>query len=320
MGSQMRLTPVSVHLGSAESGPASTPKLMMPVRSWSAALVLRPRSTLHAQAASLSCSPMDDSSPRRHVILEGCLNLRDLGGYPTADFRQVRQGCLFRSDELCALTTGDLHAISNLGVQVVFDLRNDLERSRRPNRLPPRIEVLERQSPGSDEGRTTEERVAGGDLPERDDSYMTAMYVDLLTRLAPELRILVERAADAPARPLLFHCAAGKDRTGIAAALLLGLLGVSDEIILDDYELTTTLAAPRRLEAMQPLLREHHVSEQRVRPLLEVRRVVLASALAHVYQEWGSFEHYAIDVLRVPPDLPERLRISLLVPTHSQER
>ena len=256
------------------------------------------------------------SLPQRRVLLEGCLNLRDLGGCRAADGRQVRAGCLFRSDELCALTTDDLKVIASLGIRVVFDLRNDLERSRRPNRLPPGIEVLERTSPGSGEGRTTEEAIAAGDIPDRDDAYMTSVYVDMLTRLVPELRILVERAAAARERPLLFHCAAGKDRTGVAAALLLGLLGVPDETILDDYDLTTTFSAPHRLAALRPVLIEHQVAEERVRPLLEARRPVLESTLMHLYERFGGFEKYAVDVLGVLSTLPEQLREALLVPSN----
>ena len=252
------------------------------------------------------------------MILEGCFNLRSLGGYSARDTRQVREGCLFRSDELCALTTGDLQVLSNLGIRVVLDLRHDLERSRRPYLLPPGIEVLERLSPGGDDGRTIEEAIAEGDLPVPDDGYLATMYVDLLSRLAPELRILVERAALARERPLLFHCAVGKDRTGIAAALLLGLLGVPDEVILDEYELTTSQSTPRRLAALRPLLIENHVPEEQIRPLLEARRPVLASTLTHLYAQWGGFEQYATEALGVAPDLPERLREALLVPASTQ--
>jgi protein tyrosine/serine phosphatase len=167
---------------------------------------------------------------RRHVSLEGSLNLRDLGGYESGDGRLVRTGCLYRSDELHALTNADLEAVGALGIRVVFDLRNAEERAARPNRLPLDVELL-------------------------------------------------ERAADAPARPLRFHCAAGKDRTGIASAVLLGVLGVSDE---------------------------------RIRPLLEARRPVLATVLRHVHERWGGFEGFAHNHLAVEADLPERLRAALL--------
>lgn len=253
---------------------------------------------------------------RDELRLEGCLNLRDLGGHRAADGRRLRDRCLFRSDQLCALTAEDLDVVVNLGIRVVFDLRNELERNRRPNRLPPGVELLERSTPASGAGRTLEEQIAARDLPERDDEYMAGVYIDLLTRLAPELRILVERAVEARERPLLFHCAAGKDRTGVAAAILLGLLGVPDDAILDDYEATTTLAAPRRLAALGPLLSERGVPEDRVRHLVEVRRPVLGAALRHLREHWGGFEAYALDVLGTAPDLPERLRQALLLPSH----
>ena len=86
---------------------------------------------------------------RRHILLEGSLHLRDIGGYPGARGRRIRTGCLFRSDELHALTDADLEVVSDLGIRVVFDLRNEDERSARPNRLPAGVEVLERVTPST---------------------------------------------------------------------------------------------------------------------------------------------------------------------------
>jgi len=251
----------------------------------------------------------------RLVRLEGCLNLRDIGGYATADGRTVRTGCLFRSDELHALTDADLVAVADLGIKVVFDLRNHAERQARPNRLPADVELLERASPSTLRGATytAEEQIALGLVPERDDELRTRQYVSLLDRLAPELRVILDRAVDAPARPLLFHCAAGKDRTGLVAAVLLGLLGVPDETVLDDYELTSTYYAPRRLDALAATMAEHGVGADDVRHLLEARRPVLAAALQHVHEQWGGVEAFVRDRVKVDQDLPTRLRASLLV-------
>jgi protein-tyrosine phosphatase len=250
----------------------------------------------------------------RHVALEGCLNLRDLGGYETADGRRVRTGCLYRSDELHALTDADLDVVARLGIRVVVDLRNEQERVRRPSRLPAGVEVRERTSPWSGgELRTTEELIVAGELPVRDDESFTTVYIDLLERLAPELRTIIELATDAPDRPLLFHCAAGKDRTGIAAAVMLGLLGVPDPVILDDYELTSTYWGARRMEALADLMEEHAVGEERIRHFVEARRPVLEATLRHLHERWGGYEGYVSDRLAVAPDLPARLRSALLV-------
>ena len=252
---------------------------------------------------------------RRHVLLQGCLNLRDLGGYETADGHRVRFGCLFRSDELHALTDADLEAVGRLGIRVVFDLRNVDERDARPNRLPPGVEVLERITPSTGgDTRTTEQQIMRGELPLADDEFFSGVYIRLLDALGPELRVIIERAADAATRPLLFHCAAGKDRTGITAAVLLGLLGVPDEVILDDFELTSRYFTPRKMASLAERMAEHGVTEDRLRPLLEARRPVLATMLAHLHERWGGFDAYAREHLGVEADLVERLRAALLAP------
>ena len=251
----------------------------------------------------------------RHIPLEGNLNLRDIGGYDGDGGRVVRSGCLYRSDELHTLSDADLLTVGELGIKVVFDLRSEHERTSRPSRLPADVELLERSSPSlGDGGSTLEDQIALGELPDRDDDVFAGVYIDLLDRLAPELRTIVERAVDAPTRPLLFHCAAGKDRTGIVAALLLGLLGVADDVILDDYELTSTYYTPGRMEALADLMTEHGVADDELRPLLQARRPVLAAALHHIHAARGGFVGYAIDHLHVAADIPDRLRAALLAP------
>ena len=250
---------------------------------------------------------------QRHIALEGNLNLRDLGGYRTKDGGRVRGGCVFRSDELHALTDADVEVLERLGIRVVFDLRNAFERNARPNRLPVGAELLERSSPAPPNvGVTIEEQIALGDLPLADDEEFAGVYIDLLDRLAPELRTILELAVDAPNRPLLFHCVAGKDRTGIAAAVVLGVLGVPDELILDDYELTTIHFTERRMLLLASLLEEHGIAEELVRPLLEARRPVLEATLRYIHERWRGFDGYALDHLMVEPDLPQRLRDALL--------
>ena len=250
----------------------------------------------------------------RHIALEGIFNLRDLGGYATADGHTVKTGCLFRSDELHALTEADVATVAQLGVRVLFDLRNQVERDLRPN--PPLADVVvhERQAPPQDSsGMTLEQQVAAGIKPvQADDDEFGDVYIALLTYLGNELRHIVELAADASDKPLLFHCVAGKDRTGITAAILLGLLGVPDETILDDYELTTTLWTPNRMEQLAELIAEHDLDADNLRVMASARRPVLAKALAHLHATWGTFDTYAQEALGVAPDVIDRLRSTLL--------
>jgi protein-tyrosine phosphatase len=252
----------------------------------------------------------------RSIALEGCLNLRDLGGYAVADGRVVRWGCLYRSADLCSLTDADMGVIADLRLGVIVDLRNGDERAARPNRLPPGIEAIAREtaSQRSRMAEMLEDQIANGALPEVDDDYMTGVYVRHLDEtLAPILRQILERSVDTPERPLLFHCAAGKDRTGLAAAVVLGVLGVDEATIVADYELTEQHWAVPRLAALADLLAEHRITEDEVQPFLSPRTEVFRRTLAHVDERWGGFEGYAVDHLGVDPSLPERLRVALLV-------
>ena len=112
----------------------------------------------------------------RHLPLEGCLNLRDLGGYVTSEEREVRWGCLYRSGELCTLTDADIEEVSRMGIEVVVDLRNEWERAARPDRLPPGVELIERMSPAALDrlDPTLEELIAAGDIQSKTTSTSRA--------------------------------------------------------------------------------------------------------------------------------------------------
>ncbi len=252
-----------------------------------------------------------------HVPLQGIFNLRDLGGYSTTNGQVVREGCLFRSDELHALTDADLDVVATLGIRVLFDLRNQVERDLHPNPEFDDVIVHERQAPPQDaSGMTLEEKLAAGEAPaQADDEEFGGIYVILLTYLASELRHIVQLASEADEKPLLFHCVAGKDRTGITAAILLGLLGVDDETILDDYELTTQLWTPRRMEQLADLVVQHNLDVDNLHKMVSARRPVLAKALAHIHSEYGGFDNYAVDALGVDRSVIDQLRTRLLVPS-----
>jgi protein tyrosine/serine phosphatase len=162
------------------------------------------------------------------VVLEGCLNFRDLGGIPTRDGRHVRTGLLYRSDALHHLTPADVALLRDqLGIGSVIDLRS----------------TAELQSEG--QGPLAEQPIAFHHVPLFDgDTRMAGAAAESIT-LGERYVLLAELARDPIARvvtliaeapaPLVYHCAAGKDRTGVISAVLLGLLGVDDEVIVADY-------------------------------------------------------------------------------------
>ena len=170
----------------------------------------------------------DRARMSRQIVLEGCLNFRDLGGLPTADGRRVREGRLFRSDALHKLTATDVVVLRDrLAISTVLDLRSTFE--------------LEAEG----HGPLAAEQIAMHHVPLFDGDLRGAKASASALTLADRYLILAEMArepiarvvaliADAPG-PALFHCAAGKDRTGVISAVLLGLLGVADEVIVADY-------------------------------------------------------------------------------------
>jgi len=167
--------------------------------------------------------------PKRHLNFPALLNARDLGGYPTLDGATTRWRYLVRSDDLSQLTSAGLEALSSYGIETVIDLRWPDE----VVEMPSPVQVLRhiRYEPFSLCTPTQEEWRA-----RRADSTAKELWNRaMLQHLRDELRQVLEIMATASAGPLLFHCVAGKDRTGVVAALLLALADVVPEAIAYDY-------------------------------------------------------------------------------------
>ena len=165
---------------------------------------------------------------KRLVNLEGCLNFRDLGGYPTDDGRAVRWQQVYRSDGLQALTAADVTRLRDqLRIGTVIDLRSTPELRATGRGLLGAYQISFHHLPLYD-----------GKMEALDDPAavisLTDRYFLLATHAREQIGRVITTVAEAEA-PLVYHCAAGKDRTGIVSAILLGLLGVREEIIVADY-------------------------------------------------------------------------------------
>lgn len=201
------------------------------------------------------------SAPARVLPLEGASNFRDLGGYPGHGGRPVRWRTLFRSDHLGALTPADFGALRRIGLARALDFRGATERAAAPYELPGiaqyalEIEptVVQRMQDLSSLGQRLSAPVVG--------ELMRELYRGLVNdqshRYAELFAHLIETDG-----PLVFHCTAGKDRTGLAAALVLFALGVPREIVMQDYLLTNEVylrpplpADPELAEALAVLWR-----------------------------------------------------------------
>lgn len=172
-------------------------------------------------------TPMHD--PRRLLPFPGLLNGRDLGGYPTRDGGTTRFRSLLRSDDLHQLTPEGLRSFGDFGIRTVIDLRWPEEIAAWPNPVPRELNHVRYESVSLLAGSSREWRELAHDTPK--ELWKCAV----LRHVRGELRTVLTLIADAPPEPLLFHCVAGKDRTGLIAALMLTLADVLPEAIAWDY-------------------------------------------------------------------------------------
>ena len=179
-------------------------------------------------------------TPVTPALLQGASNFRDVGGYLTASGQRVRRGQVFRSDHLAGLTPQDHRQLQALGVQHSLDFRGEAECKATPydiqgvQRVALTIEptVIARM----------QALVAQGIVPTTEETVelMRETYRDFVNRNAGTFGRFLKHLLEQPT-PQVFHCTAGKDRTGFAAALLLSALGVDRSTIEHDYLLTNQL-------------------------------------------------------------------------------
>lgn len=173
----------------------------------------------------------------RVLVLEGAFNARDLGGLRAHDGRVVRRRRILRSANLHRLTTADVDLLHELGVRTVFDLRSDDEvRWTGTGPLYERGVVIWQQR--AFYGPSIVQTESDMTPEERRRRWLERGYESMLEIAAPAIADIFARLAEDDTYPLMIHCVAGKDRTGVLSALILRTLGVPDADIVHDYALT----------------------------------------------------------------------------------
>jgi protein tyrosine/serine phosphatase len=167
---------------------------------------------------------------KREIRLAGMFNVRDIGGVDTAGGGRVRTGHLYRAAGLHRLTEAERDAVAELGLRTVFDLRTAAELEDVGEFPAAHVEVVRHHAPMMQ--RAWRVDGAGG----RAADMLSERYVEMLITGRDAVGLVVKELAAPDALPAAFFCAAGKDRTGVMAALLLALVGVSDDDIVADYE------------------------------------------------------------------------------------
>ena len=184
----------------------------------------------------MNTANLPEIDPRRGIPVEGAYNVRDLGGYATSDGRQTRWRTLFRAADIHALSPSAQSTLTDAGVRNVIDLRGSQELVEAPSVFKDRPDV--QYHPCNMTGDTLINKWGTIPVPEDSSVRLSTMYSTVIDERGDMVRTILESLAEPGALPAVFHCTAGKDRTGVLAALLLGIAGVQRETIVEDYALT----------------------------------------------------------------------------------
>jgi protein-tyrosine phosphatase len=264
-------------------------------------------------------------STERGLGLVGAPNARDLGGLVNAAGRRVRAGVLYRSGALGRLSGDDVAALGARGIGWVIDLRDRSEISAAPpDRLPagntPKVRHVPVFDPAHPVFTYVSAVLMGNDVTavaevESSPEAMLAIYrwfvadPNARTGFATAVRMIGDAGGD----PVLFHCSAGKDRTGWLTAVLLEMLGVDRDVVVADYLATNDYSRATHLKIMEAMrARGRLVDPDRLLPVFEARHEYLMAAYAETERRYGGMDGYIRDGLGITGDEASAIRKTLL--------
>ncbi|MDB9813213.1 tyrosine-protein phosphatase [Gammaproteobacteria bacterium] len=249
----------------------------------------------------------------RLLKMDGSYNTRELGGYKTKDGRTIKWGVLYRSDKLSDISEIDQEYIQSLGIKRIVDFRSTIEKTEDPDIIPDGIAYVEMPIEVDGAIRTQIEGILKGEtegdvknfLIDANKEFITD-YKDVYSKFLKDLI-----SSDGPT---LFHCTAGKDRAGFAAAITLVALGVPKEKVIDDYMKTNTFTADRIDEMLDQikLMSLFQADVEVLRPLLGVEREYIETAFKTAEETYGSLENYIKEGLEISDKEIIELRSLLL--------
>lgn len=226
--------------------------------------------------------PASSAQPPRHLNLEGTYNVRDIGGYPTQSGRRTRWHTVFRADSLHRLSPSGQQTLLGHGVRTVVDLRRAQEAQAAVNVLAASPVVRYRQVSLLAEART----------PGTPPPPMPVMYRTMLDERQAQIGEALRTLAAPGGLPAVVHCTAGKDRTGLIVALLLGLLGVPADTIATDYALSAQYLVGQYLEEARRRAEANGYSWEAYQLQSVCRPEYMFETLQHLDRRYGSIEAY----------------------------
>lgn len=240
------------------------------------------------------------SEDHRKILFDGTSNTRELGGYKTEDGRSLKWGVLYRSDKLSELTDADQEYLLQLGIKRVIDFRSSEEKQNEPDQLPSTIKYIEMPIEADGAIRPKVEAILKGDLNEDVGAILVETNKEFISDFSGVYKGFIESLIENQ-EPTLFHCTAGKDRAGFAAALVLLAVGVPEKIVIEDYMKTNKYTE----ETIQDYINKINlyslgsVDAEILRPLLGVEERFIRAALDEIKQKYGSVENFIRDELKI---------------------
>ena len=240
------------------------------------------------------------SEDHRKIVLDGTSNTRELGGYKTEDGRSLKWGVLYRSDKLSELTDADQEYLLQLGIKKVIDFRSSEEKQNEPDQLPSTLKYIEMPIEADGAIRPKVEAILKGDLNEDVGAILVETNKEFISDFSGVYMGFIESLIENQ-EPTLFHCTAGKDRAGFAAALVLLAVGVPEKIVIEDYMKTNKYTE----ETIQDYINKINlyslgsVDAEILRPLLGVEERFIRAALDEIKQKYGSVENFIRDELKI---------------------
>ena len=257
------------------------------------------------------------TTAERTLPLQQAVNFRDIGGYETVDGRFVKWGHVYRAGNLHQLTPADQQYLHQLGLKLVLDLRAPRVMRQRPDRFLPDPQRQYQAHSMRNPSRTFTWRAIWATLfqPTKLNQLMLEGYIQLaIEGNTAVIRHILVQLAHSQNLPVLIHCAAGKDRTGIIIALLLALLGVPESTIIADYSLSNAYYnhfAQAISEDIRPLTR-WGISIHDLYPLYLAHPQNLRDTFAHIQQKYGSVSNYLSRTVGLSQKILDQLRANLL--------
>lgn len=262
---------------------------------------------------------LEQRPAHRLLNFEGISNFRDLGGYQTMDGKEVKWGRLYRSGTFAEASRADLAGLAQLDLNTFIDFRSSIEKAEEPNRLPdpPGFTVVD--IPVLDDGNKAlvgeiMERVESGNFDDFDPNQaMLTANRQFANEFTPQFKEFVHTVLNANGAPVVWHCSAGKDRTGFAAAILLRILGVPQETVIQDYMASRAPSLDARKNQLLMLeLFKGEEAAAKLAVLMGVEEAWLQAGFAQIDTTWGSFDNYVAEGLQLSATDIQRLQQNLL--------